>query len=266
MSKADELADIRRSVKRHRKLGHQAATVAPELWDYRPKRLAKRWKRTGFTADEVDGWLSVRCFSPWTAAELNAASITPAMAGQRTRLGEGPADTIAFKCSARQLSVADALAGLGIPVLALDEREEEQLLQRNERLDDAVSRAMVALQDVHDAAAEGAVSPAEAGDAVFSVLTAIRQLASTLAGLSRETFRPIAHPAVRQRLESEESPGAQALSFADALDALSADLLAVHAQHYQALAGGAMATSEFGLRVVRRDGQQAHAAPGGSGR
>jgi hypothetical protein len=248
----DELAEIRATVKRHRELGREATAAAPALWaDCTPKWLAKRWQRMGFRPGEVEAWLSVRCFSPWTAAELSAAGVTPEMAGQRTGLGRGSADTIAFKCSARRLSIVEALSSLGIPDLA----GQQHLIDRSARLDDALARSTVALKDLHDAAAAGAVSPAEAGDAVFSVLTAIRQLASVLSALGRETYRPLAEAVLRDDDEHQDSAAGQALSFADALGALSADLLSVHAKHYQALAGGTMATSDFGLRVAHLDSE-----------
>lgn len=176
------------------------------------------------------------------------------MAAQRTKLGRGSKDTFAFKCSARQLSIAKALNGLGFPVLTLRDAEE-QLFDRNESLDDALSRSTVALEALHEAAASGAVSPVEAGDAVFTALTAIRLLAGALSALGRETYRPLAQAMFRD-IDRQRTAAGQALALADALGALSADLLAVHGQHYQALAGGTMATSEFGLGVRQRQSQQ----------
>ena len=253
-----ELAKIRAAVKRHRKLGRQARKAAPALWaDCSPKWMSKRWQGLGFPARDVDRWLSARCFSPWTAAELNAAGVTPDMAAQRTKLGRGSKDTFAFKCSARQLSIVKALSGLGIPVL-MSRDAEEQLIDRNESLDDALSRSTAALEALHDAAARGVVSPAEAGDAVFTLLTAIRLLAGALSALGRETYRPIAQAMFRD-IARQRTAADQALALADALGALSADLLAVHGQHYQALAGGTMAASEFGLGV--RHGQSERSDP-----
>ncbi len=257
MASAKKLAKVRATVKRHRKLRRQATAAAPSLWaDCSPKWLAKRWQRMGFAPREVDVWLTARCFSPWTAAELNAVGVTPDMAAQRTKLGRGRADTIAFKCSTRQLSMVEALNSLGIQVLTLDDGRVQELIDRNDRLDDSLARSTVALGDLHDAAAGGAVSPPDAGDAVFAVLTSIRQLASVLAALSRETYRPLARAILGDDVERRQTAAEQALSFADALSALSEDLLAVHAKHYQALAGGTLATSDFGLRIVRRHGQR----------
>ncbi len=180
------------------------------------------------------------------------------MAAKRTKLGRGSKDTFAFKCSARQLSIAKALNALGIPVLTLRDAEE-QLIGRNESLDDALSRSTVALEALHDAAARGVVSPAEAGDAVFAVLTAIRLLAAALSALGRETYRPLAQAMFRD-IDRQRTAAGQALALADALGALSSDLLAVHAQHYQALVGGTMATSEFGLGVRPRQSEQSDPA------
>ncbi len=254
-SDVKELAKIRAAVKRHRKLGRQARKAAPALWaDCGPKWMSKRWQRLGFPARDVDRWLSARCFSPWTAAELRAAGVTPAMAARRTKLGRGSKDTFAFKCSARQLSIAKALNGLGIPVLALRDAEEH-LIDRNESLDDALSQSTVALEALNDAAASGVVSAVEAGDAVFTLLTAIRLLAGALSALGRETYRPIAQAMFRD-IDRQRAAAEQALGLADGLGALSADLLAVHGQHYQALTGGTMATSEFGLGVRPRHSQQ----------
>ncbi len=249
MSDTKRLAKIRATVKRHRRLRRQARAAAPSLWaDCSPKWLARRWQRLGFTPREVDRWLSARCFSPWTAAELSTAGVTPGMAAKRTRLGRGPKDTIAFKCSTRRLSIVEALNALGIPVLTLREAEEQQLRQlsdRNESLDDALSRSTVALKDLHDAAASGVVSRAEASDAVFAVLTAIRLLAGALSALSAETYRPLAQSMFRD-IDRQRTAAGRALAFADSLGELSSGLLALHAQHYQALAGGTMATSDFG--------------------
>lgn len=262
MSDVNELAKIRATVKRHRKLRRQAVTAAPVLWaECSPKWLAKRWRRLGFTRRQVEEWLSARCISPWTAAELTAAGVTPDMAARRTNLGRGSDDTIAFKCSTQQLSIVEAFNDLGISVLTLDDAEEQELISRDEHLDDALSRSTAALRDLHDAAAGGVLSPAEAGDAVFAVLTAIRQLSSVLSALGRETYRPLAQ-AVRDDLDRQQAAAGQALVFAGALDALGADLLAVHAQHYQALAAGTMATSDFEPRALRRHRRHSDPASG----
>ena len=142
-SDVKERAKIRAVVKRHRKLGRHARKAAPALWaGCGPKWMSKRWQRLGFSARDVDRWLSARCFSPWTAAELKAVGVTPKMAAQRTKLGRGPKDTFAFKCSARQLSIAKALNRLGFPVLTLRDAEE-QLIDRSESLDDALFRSTV---------------------------------------------------------------------------------------------------------------------------
>ena len=55
-------------------------------------------------------------------------------------------------------------------------------------------------------------------------------------------------------IDRQRAAAGQTLALADALGALSADLLAVHGQHYQALAGGTMVTSDFGLGARQRQG------------
>lgn len=146
--------------------------------------------------------------------------------------------------------------GLGIGTLVLDEDQEQRLIERNSKLAHASTQLVDALEDLRHVAGAGAVYPAEASDTVFATLTAIRGLSSLLASLAGKTYRPLAHAILHDELDRHDDASVAARALADAVDALSSDLQALHDRHYPTLAGrGTLAPSDFGLRVVRRDGR-----------
>lgn len=71
---------------------------------------ARRWLSHGFAdAEDVEDWLSARCFDPARAQELERAGLTPQQAGARTAAGRGDyEDTIAFKIARGDLSIEEA--------------------------------------------------------------------------------------------------------------------------------------------------------------
>lgn len=68
------------------------------------------WLDAGFDdPEEVEEWLSARCFSPAGASALERAGITPEQAAFRTRGGEPDyEETIGFKLSRGHLSPEEA--------------------------------------------------------------------------------------------------------------------------------------------------------------
>ena len=71
---------------------------------------ARAWLDAGFAdAEEVDDWLSARCFDPRQAQALEAAGITPEQAALRTRAGRADnEETIACKFSRGDLTLEEA--------------------------------------------------------------------------------------------------------------------------------------------------------------
>jgi hypothetical protein len=71
---------------------------------------AQAWIDAGFTDDEdVEDWLSARCFSAKGAQLLEARGLTPAQAAIRTRAGEADyEDTIGYKIIKGDLSFDEA--------------------------------------------------------------------------------------------------------------------------------------------------------------
>ena len=74
------------------------------------EKVAEDWLDAGFEdAEEVDEWLSARCFSPRTAYKLDSAGFTPEQASIRTTEGEASdEDTIGYKVARGDLSIDEA--------------------------------------------------------------------------------------------------------------------------------------------------------------
>ena len=72
--------------------------------------VARAWLVAGFDdAEEVEDWLSARCFSAEGALALDRAGITPEQAALRTTAGEAPyEDTIGYKLTQGHLSFDEA--------------------------------------------------------------------------------------------------------------------------------------------------------------
>ncbi|MFN8159608.1 MAG: hypothetical protein U0R52_00990 [Solirubrobacterales bacterium] len=74
-----------------------------------PDDAAETWAESGFSADEVEEWLSARCFHPSAARDLADAGVTPGMAATRTEAGAGDyTDTVGFKVADGDLEVEEA--------------------------------------------------------------------------------------------------------------------------------------------------------------
>jgi hypothetical protein len=71
---------------------------------------ARAWLDAGFAdAEEVDEWLSARCFDPRHAQTLDAAGITPEQGALRTRAGRADyEETVACKFSRGDLTLEEA--------------------------------------------------------------------------------------------------------------------------------------------------------------
>lgn len=75
-----------------------------------PEEAARAWLDAGFTdAEEVEEWLSARCFDARHAQTLEAAGITPEQASLRTRAGRADdEETVACKFSRGDLTLEEA--------------------------------------------------------------------------------------------------------------------------------------------------------------
>jgi hypothetical protein len=75
-----------------------------------PDAAARAWLDAGFSdAEEVDDWLSARCFDARHAQALDAAGLTPEQAALRTREGRAPyEETIAYKLAHGDLTLEEA--------------------------------------------------------------------------------------------------------------------------------------------------------------
>lgn len=65
---------------------------------------AEAWTKAGFGDEMTTRWLQARCFDPDAARALTELGVTPEQAAVRTRDGDGPTDTIAFKVAAGGLT------------------------------------------------------------------------------------------------------------------------------------------------------------------
>lgn len=76
----------------------------------RAAEVAREWAVAGFAdAEEVDDWLSARCFTPAGALALDRAGLTPEQAAILTSAGtSGGEDTLGFKLTNGQLSFEEA--------------------------------------------------------------------------------------------------------------------------------------------------------------
>lgn len=74
------------------------------------EEAAHQWLASGFEdAEEVDEWLSARCFSAAGARSLELAGITPEQAAARTRAGTADyEETIGYKVIKGDLSLEEA--------------------------------------------------------------------------------------------------------------------------------------------------------------
>ncbi|MCK9571359.1 hypothetical protein M0R72_20590 [Candidatus Pacearchaeota archaeon] len=75
-----------------------------------PEEVAIEWNDWDISPDEVDAWLSSRCFDPEAAHQLEDYDITPAQAGKITERGLGNyKDTIGYKVSNNDLTIEEAI-------------------------------------------------------------------------------------------------------------------------------------------------------------
>jgi hypothetical protein len=74
------------------------------------EEAARAWIGAGFeAAEEVDEWLSARCFSAEVAQRLELAGITPEQAAMRTTAGRADyEETIGYKIMKGDLSMDEA--------------------------------------------------------------------------------------------------------------------------------------------------------------
>ena len=80
-----------------------------------PYDTAEVWIESGFEVDDVEEWLSARCFDPSSARDLADAGVSPAETRMKTEAGRGDyTDTVGFKVSARDLEVEEARDLLGV--------------------------------------------------------------------------------------------------------------------------------------------------------
>ncbi|MFI5027616.1 MAG: hypothetical protein ACHQCF_01375 [Solirubrobacterales bacterium] len=96
---------IRHVIERHGHFAHRG----------NPDDTAEAWAESGFEADEVDEWLSARCFDPNSARDLADAGVVPSDARMKTEAGAGDyTDTVGFKVSAGDLEPEEARELLGV--------------------------------------------------------------------------------------------------------------------------------------------------------
>jgi len=80
-----------------------------------PDDAAETWVESGFEADEVEEWLSARCFNPSAARDLADSGVTAEMARMKTSAGSGDyVDTVGFKVSDGDLEVEEARELVGV--------------------------------------------------------------------------------------------------------------------------------------------------------
>jgi len=93
----DLIEEIARALER----GGAAATRGES-----PASVAREWAAAGFDcAEDVEDWLSARCFKAAGAKALDDAGLTPGQAAIRTREGAADyEDTVGFKVSNGELS------------------------------------------------------------------------------------------------------------------------------------------------------------------
>lgn len=75
-----------------------------------PEDVAIEWDDYDFQAEEVDAWLTARCFCPDAAHELTESDISPEQAGEITdeKVG-GYVDTIGYKISNNDLDIDEVI-------------------------------------------------------------------------------------------------------------------------------------------------------------
>lgn len=87
--------------------GHGEAALAGGL---SLEEATRAWLDAGFEdTEEIDEWLSARCFSPEGAKRLEMAGITPEQAALRTVAGSAAyEETVGYKVTAGDLSLDEA--------------------------------------------------------------------------------------------------------------------------------------------------------------
>ena len=75
-----------------------------------PEDMAIEWDDWDISPEQVDAWLSSRCFDPIAAHQLEDYNITPSQAGKITKRGTGNyIDTIGYKVSNNDLTIDEAI-------------------------------------------------------------------------------------------------------------------------------------------------------------
>ena len=74
----------------------------------KPEDIAIEWDDWDFTPEQVDAWLSARCFTPEAAHDLAEYNITPAQAGKMTELG-GYRDTVGYQYANDNITLDEAI-------------------------------------------------------------------------------------------------------------------------------------------------------------
>jgi hypothetical protein len=100
--RAELIGSIREVIERH---GAAALPVDVSL-----EEAARAWVEAGFEdAEEVDEWLTARCFSAAGAQALELAGITPEQAAMHTKAGKADyEETIGYKIINDDLSIDEA--------------------------------------------------------------------------------------------------------------------------------------------------------------
>jgi hypothetical protein len=95
------LARAREALAQHGAEAHGTASL---------EEAARAWIDAGFEdTEEIDEWLSARCFSAEGAQRLELAGITPEQAALRTSAGRAPyEETLGYKVIAGDLSLDEA--------------------------------------------------------------------------------------------------------------------------------------------------------------
>lgn len=107
MTEDERLGQLLSALERH---GATGIGGAAGVHRSTPEAMAREWMAAGFDdTDEVEEWLSARCFTPQGAQALERAGITPEQAALRTTAGSaGYEDTIGYKLTAGDLSFDEA--------------------------------------------------------------------------------------------------------------------------------------------------------------
>lgn len=248
-------SEIQNVLEGHRALLDEAAAAGARLGTL--EEQARAWDALGYRADDVEFWMARRCASPRASAALGSAAIDGVAAAATTEFGEGPPDTIAFKLSAGQITLADALALTGISTLLISDEQALALDDHLEATRATINKLRETSQQLSELA-QTPVYPSIGNDVIYAITRGLSDSAYALQGLAAQTLQGQADYLAWDRERAATEPhGVREL----------ADRVTAFADKLQALAGEGQELffgrhdwnpSGWSIRITMHDGQEIH--------